>query len=50
MIFLRDLRAGHDSGHAGIPGGRAAFNPAIYFSKWYPDYHRRKYGTVDEAR
>jgi hypothetical protein len=21
-------------------------NPAIYFSKWYPSYHRRKFGAV----
>jgi len=25
-------------------------NPAVYFSKWYPDYHRRKYGTLNQAR
>jgi hypothetical protein len=24
-------------------------NPAIYFSKWYPDYHRRKFGTATHA-
>lgn len=24
-------------------------NPAIYFSKWYPSYHRRKFGAVTQA-
>ena len=24
-------------------------NPAIYFSKWYPDYHRRKFATLAKA-
>jgi hypothetical protein len=24
-------------------------NPAIYFSKWYPGYHRRKFGAITQA-
>src|ERR1700758_2144740 len=24
-------------------------NPALYFSRWYPDYHRRKFGTITQA-
>jgi NADH:ubiquinone oxidoreductase subunit 4 (subunit M) len=24
-------------------------NPVIYFSKWYPDYHRRKFTATSRA-
>jgi hypothetical protein len=23
-------------------------NPALYFSRWYPDYHRRKFSTITQ--
>jgi hypothetical protein len=34
---------------SGLVMAFAIRNPAIYFSRWYPDYLRRKFGTIPQA-